>query len=66
MEWLIDAVLFSIAASLLMRLVGSITGAPWPARDHCDCAVPTPAADGPRCSTCGRSFDVTTGDRPSD
>ena len=65
MDWLIDTLLFSLAVGLLMNLVGSITGHAWRARDHCDCAVPTPAADGPRCSTCGRSFDVTTGD-PND
>ena len=69
MTWtdrLIDTLLFSIAGSLLISLLASIARSAWQARERCRCAVPTPAADGPRCSTCGLSFDVTTGDRPPD
>lgn len=65
MDWidgLIETLLLPIAGALLMSLVASLVGPIWRARKHCRCEAPAPAADGPRCSTCGRSFDVTTGD----
>ena len=68
MNWideLSETLLLSIAGTLLLSLVASLVGPAWRAREHCRCTAPTPA-DGPRCSTCGLPFDVTTGDRPND
>ena len=66
MDGLIETLLLSVAGTLLLSLVASLVGPVWRAREHCRCTAPTPAADGPRCSTCGLPFDVTTGDRPND
>ena len=63
----IETLLLSmIAASALTSLVATLVRPIWRARMYCRCEAPAPAADGPRCSTCGRPFDVATGDRPHD
>ena len=69
MDWidgLIEALLLPIAGTLLLSLAASVARPILRARQYCRCEAPVPAADSPHCSTCGRSFEVITGDRPND